>query len=199
MNLITLKPGDEVDATSLQHNFEELLSGINQNATINTRIDNDILPVLNQLNGTDKKNREELEKLVNDNNSNVTKSLNTINEDKANKDLSNIEADVLTGIRNSVFPKWEARESKIANTEYKAETSGFVYIATNENDNKSYGNWDFSISEDGNVWIDFAVKTTKPDTGRDNRTVFFPIAKGYYYKAPSRSFAEYYFIPIIGE
>lgn len=124
--------------------------------------------------------------------------INSVKEEKANKDLSNVESDVISTWTNYVFPKWESKINRSANTEYQAETSGFVYIATNEGDGKSYNNWSFSISADGTAWIEIPVKTIRPDTGRDNRTAFFPIPKGYYYKAPSRSFSAYYFIPAIG-
>jgi hypothetical protein len=124
--------------------------------------------------------------------------INAVKEEKANKDLSNVESDVVSNFVNYSFPKWEARISRIANTEYQAETAGFVYIATNESDGKKYSNWGFSISADGSAWQEFPVKTIRPDTGRDNRTAFFPIPKGYHYKAPDRSFSAYYFIPCVG-
>lgn len=164
-------------------------------------------------------NFEELRVAVNDNDSRISNlrtetsasisSLNTLVDNtkteiqtkldaKANKDLSNVESDVISTWTNYVFPKWDAKINRSANTEYQAETAGFVYIATNEGDGKSYNNWSFSISADGTTWIEIPVKTICPDTGRDNRTAFFPIPKGYYYKTPSRSFSAYYFIPTIG-
>lgn len=61
MNLIELKPGDDVDASVLEHNFTELKNAISENASIDARIDEEIIPVLAQLKEADAKTKNEIE------------------------------------------------------------------------------------------------------------------------------------------
>lgn len=60
MNLIELKPGDDVDASVLEHNFTELKNAISENANIDARIDGEIIPVLAQLKEADTKTKNDL-------------------------------------------------------------------------------------------------------------------------------------------
>lgn len=60
MNLIELKPGDDVDASVLEHNFTEIKNAISANANIDARIDEEIIPVLAQLKEADAKTKNDL-------------------------------------------------------------------------------------------------------------------------------------------
>lgn len=70
MNLIEIKPGQEVDANVLDHNFKELQNAYTDNAAVNTRIDTEIMPALERISSEDgyinliKKDIAELDKKI---------------------------------------------------------------------------------------------------------------------------------------
>lgn len=124
----------------------------------------------------------------------IISDLEATAETKLNKDLSNIEDESKNTLVNWGFPKWEEREERTVNTVYKAEKAGFVYFV----DDGSTGGFSFSFSADGETFIEYKVKVSNPDTGRDNFCNLFPVAKGYSYKTEGQAKKYYYFIPCIG-
>ena len=190
MSIIEIKPGDEASAEVLNGNFKYLDEAITASfATLENRVNSTTGNISNI-----SSNLSTIQGNISTTNSN----LEEVSNNKASKDLSDVSDEARQLFMHLSFPNWSARENRNANTQYMAESDGYVYIATNEGDGKSYSNWNIEISKDGSSWLSFPVKTIAPGTGRDNKCVMFPIPKGYYYKTPSRSFVCFYFIPAIG-
>lgn len=157
------------EVTPLNTNFETLRVAVNDNDSRITKLKTETGYNFTQVNSTINKTKEEL-----------IGSIDTLNESKANKDLSNVNASNLT---NFIQFDYDNAKNIIVNTTYQAEKLGVLYGTAFTNANGQYDRIYCGTDKNNMQVLNYSHQASGDGRAGSLWTPHYVIIpKGYYFK-----------------